>query len=277
MKTILIPTDFSENALHAARYGAALAHQLDAKVLLFHAFHLPEGMADGGIYIPTLKDLTAQHIGQLEKVGRELKKQYPVHLEYAAKLGFFVDELTRLVESLPECLVVMGMRGANLLEQKLFGTLTTSVLRQARFPVLVVPAEAEVQPIRRILFACDYESLAVDNSLNWLKNIAHQYKAKVRVLHIAQPNTVLSDGSLAVEGAHLERMLRGVDHQFDWLEEENISEGIEQGIKSAQADLLVMVPRKRPFWDIITGHSQTRKMAFKTPVPLLSLPNPVQN
>jgi nucleotide-binding universal stress UspA family protein len=277
MKTILIPTDFSENALHAARYGAALAHQLDAKVLLFHAFHLPEGIADGAIYIPTLKELTAQNIGQLEKVGRELKNQYPVHLEYAAKLGFFVDELTRLVESLPDCLVVMGMRGANLLEQKLLGTLTTSVLRQASFPVLVVPVEAEVQPIRRMLFACDYESLAVDNSLNWLKTIAHQYKAKVRVLHIAQPDTVLSDGSLAVEGAHLERMLRGVDHQFDWLEEENVSEGIEQGIKSTQADLLVMVPRKRPFWDIITGRSQTRKMAFKTSVPLLSLPNPVQN
>jgi nucleotide-binding universal stress UspA family protein len=275
MKTIIIPTDYSVNALNAATYGFALAHQLDAKVLLFHAFHLPDVNSEIPMNVPRLTDLTAQHIGQLEKIGRKLKEKYPVHIEYAAKLGFFIEELSELVADKPGSLVVMGMRGANILEQKVLGTLTTAVLQRAAFPVLIVPADARVKPLQHILLACDYTSLSVDNSLNWLKDIAHTFRAEVQVLHIAQPETVLADGSLAVEGSHLERVLQGVNHQFAWLEEESVLEGIEQGIQLHHAELLVMVPRKRSFWDAITGHSHTRKMAFKTPIPLLALPNPV--
>lgn len=275
MKTIIIPTDYSENALHAAEYGFALAHQLDAKVLLFHTFHLPDGNAEVPLYMPSLPELTAQHFGELEKIGRHLKEKYPVQVEYTVKLGFFLAELTRLVKNIPGSLVIMGMRGANLLERKVWGTLTTTVLQRAAFPVLIVPIEARIQPTQHILLACDYASLSVDNSLTWLKEIAHTYRANVQVLHVEQPEEVLADGALASEGAHLARVLQGIPHQFTWSKEESIWEGIQQGMELHHSELLVVIPRKHTSWEGITGQSQTRKMAFKTSIPLLALPNPM--
>lgn len=41
MKTILIPTDFSEAAVNAARYGLFLAQRLQADLQLIHAFKVP--------------------------------------------------------------------------------------------------------------------------------------------------------------------------------------------------------------------------------------------
>ena len=41
MKTILFPTDFSKNAIHASEYAGLLAKKLDAKVILLHAFSIP--------------------------------------------------------------------------------------------------------------------------------------------------------------------------------------------------------------------------------------------
>ena len=41
MKTILVPTDFSEEARNAAEYAVKLAKEVKAKVILFHTFQVP--------------------------------------------------------------------------------------------------------------------------------------------------------------------------------------------------------------------------------------------
>ena len=38
MKTILFPTDFSENAIHSAQYAAMLAKRFDAKLVLLNVY-----------------------------------------------------------------------------------------------------------------------------------------------------------------------------------------------------------------------------------------------
>jgi hypothetical protein len=41
MKTILFPTDFSENAKHAIRYGYYLSRQIKADIVLCNAVIIP--------------------------------------------------------------------------------------------------------------------------------------------------------------------------------------------------------------------------------------------
>ena len=40
MKTILFPTDFSKNAVHASHYAAMLAKLYDANLVLLHVHHI---------------------------------------------------------------------------------------------------------------------------------------------------------------------------------------------------------------------------------------------
>jgi nucleotide-binding universal stress UspA family protein len=72
----------------------------------------------------------------------------------------------------------------------------------------------------------------------------------------------------------LERVLSGVQHQYTFLMEDDVVAGIARGIREDGANLLVMVPRRHGFWDIVFNRSTTRKIAYQAPVPLLVLPNP---
>ena len=42
LKTVLVPTDFSENSKKALIYAVRLAQRNDSSLILFHAFELPE-------------------------------------------------------------------------------------------------------------------------------------------------------------------------------------------------------------------------------------------
>src|SRR3984885_6940061 len=48
MKTILVATDFSPNAKHAADYGYRLAEQMRANLVLCNAFVVPAEVPDAG-------------------------------------------------------------------------------------------------------------------------------------------------------------------------------------------------------------------------------------
>ena len=41
MKTIFVPTDFSDNAEKALEFAVCMAKKENARILLFHAFHMP--------------------------------------------------------------------------------------------------------------------------------------------------------------------------------------------------------------------------------------------
>ena len=41
MKTILVPTDFSDHALYAQKVAASIAHQINAEIKLVHVYDLP--------------------------------------------------------------------------------------------------------------------------------------------------------------------------------------------------------------------------------------------
>ena len=275
MQTIVVATDFSDRAFHAAQYAFALARQLQARILLLHAFSWPEANAEIPISAQVLDSLTQQYVAELRALGQPLQQEYAVPVEYRAGLGFLVDELEKTMANRSAQLAVMGMRGANLLEQKVFGTTTSSVLRKAHYPLLAVPANAVLKPIERILFACDYRTLAADNTLTLLKQIALAYQARIQVLHVGQSQPVLAHETLVEEGAHIDRILHGVKHQFAWVEEKSVSAGLERQIAAYQADLLVMIPRELTLWDSLMNQSRTRHMLFKTNIPLLTLPNPV--
>ena len=51
MKDVLIATDFSENARHAARYGYKLAKQLKVNVVLCNAFVVPAEILQAGAIV----------------------------------------------------------------------------------------------------------------------------------------------------------------------------------------------------------------------------------
>jgi nucleotide-binding universal stress UspA family protein len=276
MKTIIVPTDYSETSRNALEYAAELAKVTRGSILLYHAFTVPMTYTEIPAPLLPLDKLTRDHLASLETLAGEIRSTYGVPVECHAS-GVPVNlELPDLVQEKHAGLVVMGRRSAQDWEHKLFGSTVASVVRHATYPVLIVPNEVSFSKPVHMLFACDYQSLTAHTPLQTLKELAEAFGAIIRVLHVEKPESV-AGGGLAVAAkssgkVSLETIFHGVKHHYSYLEHEHILDGITQGIAEYQADWLVMAPQPHGFWDAVMNKSNTRKMALTTYIPLLVLP-----
>ncbi|AHM58530.1 UspA domain-containing protein [Flammeovirgaceae bacterium 311] len=284
MKTIIVATDYSKAACNALAYAAALARQWQAKIVLFNSFQLPAPAANALFLAERKGRFLAENRARLKGIAEQTALLYNIKVGWSTNFSFITEELDVQVELLDADLVVMGMRGSSE-ERKIFGNSTTSIIRHAKYPVLVVPEEAHFTGIEKILFACDYKSLAANNRLKLMYELALAFDARVQVLHVEKEEEELVQlgaytgdnegkryGSM-IGSVNLDPLLLNIRHEYKYLGEDNVVKGIDRGVEEYGADLLVMVPHKSSFWDTLLERSKTCKMALNTHVPLLALPN----
>jgi len=274
MKTIIAATDYSATADNALRYAASLAADLNARLVLCNAYSVPVHAANSLLSPASYDAIFANNKNRLVNLAQKIATEFKIEVGWATNSTIVTQELDELVEELDAQLVVMGMHDNDWLD-KISGNTTTSVLKHAHFPVLMVPAHATYNGIGQILFAYDQHCLH-HNKLTVLNKIAAQLNAQVHVYHVetqAVPTEV--DVAALHTTAQSELSLVDIDYDFTDVFEEDVVAGINKGIKEIGADLLVMVPHQYGFWRGLAHISKTREMALNTKIPLLTLPNPL--
>jgi len=143
---ILVPTDGSENAEEATRYGAAIARPYGSDV---HVLNVVDLQAAGGAFNAGGLDQT--FIERLETSGTEAVERVATRIEEIAPGLDVVTAVERTksfdgaaagvreyVEDNDVDLVVMGSHGRSNLQRQLLGSIASSVLRTVDVPVLIV-------------------------------------------------------------------------------------------------------------------------------------------
>jgi nucleotide-binding universal stress UspA family protein len=153
IKTILHPTDFSEQSAQAFRAACALASDYGARLVVTHVLPLP---------LPAYGELgpLAPDLWQIEDEMRQslqaLRPPDPaVAVEYRLGKGDAAMEVVALAEEVGADLIVMGTHGRTGLGRLAVGSVAEAVLRRAPCPVLtmkvaflsaVVPEQPVGQP-----------------------------------------------------------------------------------------------------------------------------------
>jgi nucleotide-binding universal stress UspA family protein len=278
MKTIIVATDFSRPANNALEYGAAIARQAGARLVLVNTFHIPAPVRYT-LYpslkkaLPDVQEMITEHKVRLDQMADLVKSSYGIEVETFTATSELPAALDDLVGNYQADMVVMGMRGQSV-GRDIFGSNTLSVLREASFPLLIVPTEARYHGFERVLFACHWAGLPMLNRLPVLKNLAMLYKATVQVVHVSREELVKKTTPVRVSEKEriVHSVFEGVEHRYKEIKADDVIKGIEMGVNDLKADLLVMIPDRPNFWDIILRKSNTRHMALRTNIPLLVLP-----
>ncbi|AHM58393.1 UspA domain-containing protein [Flammeovirgaceae bacterium 311] len=276
MKTILIATDYSRCANNALEYAAALAKGLHARLVVFYAFNLalvpPTTAAD---YVPDVDDLIWENNERLNTIGAKVSEAYGIEVIGVSTTDLVLDGLKKQVKKFDVDLLVLGLRGKSIFTRVL-GTITTSVIKRSKCPVLLVPEDAAFRGIRKILFACNYRYLSSNSKLEAIYEIASTYQAQVQILHVEKDVDFIPSHfqkHINRNKTNMEELLRGIKHNYRFLHEDDIHEGIKRGTEELNADVLVMVPHKPVFLKSLIHPSVTKKMVLHTHIPLLALPN----
>ena len=271
MKTIVVATDFSCSALNAINYAAELAAQTKAKLYLFHAFQLSIHASNTLITAKGINEMLELCQQQLDVLARQKSQHLNIETETVIKSVALTEGLEELVRDVNADLVVMGMH-QNDWGDRLFGNTTLSIMRNANYPVLIIPEKMTFKRIEKILFAHTPHYKASDSKLLLLKELAQKLEASVQVFHVepyAEP--ALTEKAMVLD-LNVETALENVEHDYRDIYQKDVVEGIERGIAEYNADMLVAVPHKLELWKQLTKNSVTRRLAIEVPIPLLVLP-----
>lgn len=142
---ILLATDGSPEAERAARMAVALSESLDSELHLAWVEHMrgplgaPEHVTVDPEFWSKMED-TARRVAR-EKLQTQVENIQNIGGEVAeihAGVGRPDAEIVRLAEEIEAGLIIVGSRGHGAIKRILLGSVSTSVIRHAHGPVLVV-------------------------------------------------------------------------------------------------------------------------------------------
>jgi nucleotide-binding universal stress UspA family protein len=147
LKKVLVPTDFSDSARQALRYGLSFAKEYGAELVLLHVVeNLTVGYASDLFPVPmaeVFQEISGYAKTELAKLAAEAREKGVAVTELVAQ-GKPSAEIIRYAAENAVDMIVLGTHGKGMLDQALFGSTTERVVRRAPCPVLTVrPAEHE--------------------------------------------------------------------------------------------------------------------------------------
>ena len=268
MQTILVPTDFSDNARNALDYAARFAQKLNASIILLHAYMLPTPVSEVPYMMVNVEEIQKEN-ERLAKEAVEKLQGQGIRASYLVRLGFPSDEIEAVIEDQPVDLVIMGMRGKGTLE-KWMGSTTTSAIKKIDTPILVVPHNAAYRDLQQVVYATDFSYNVGFHVYDPLLSLLKQSGAQLYIVHVQKNKTESSDKEIAGQ-IQLDPAFNAVPHEFHIIADSDVKHGITTYLEQHQADLLVMVTHEHSFLERLFGKSHTTAMVYNTHVPLLVL------
>lgn len=272
MKTILIPTDFSETAHNATRYAVEIANEVNAqKIILYNAYSMPltTEMSFALLESEELKKNSEDGLAEVKKLIAPLCKQN-IEIKTISDFGFLGQRINEIVEQEKADLIVMGITGGGKLEQMLIGSNTISVMHHIKTPLLIVPPKSKWQAIKKIAWVCDYHNIKQTTPISFIHQLLKLTHAELHVIH-NEPKYKHPDPEVIFENVELRELFKQEKPIFSFLEEKDFTESINHYMDINQIDWLIIVPKKHGWLSGIFTSEHTKQMAFHTHVPMLCL------
>lgn len=287
METILVLTDFSEISRHAAEYACALSRQLNVRhIVLYHAYEIILPVSAGAASITGQLDynVLTEFSPQDEQLLRERSLQgleaeknrlsgedgedgEDIMIECATDEIRLADSINDIAEKYNAGLVVLGISEKDGI---LFGSNAIGVVDGSKYPVLVVPLKAAIEPVSRIVFAYDLEPVDQTFPGAELKQLLDAFGAILKVVHVDKDHSgwvaeVAGPGGMPGLG----QLLESYHPSFHFIENEDVVEGILLYAERNQASLILTIGKSHGFFKSLFHRSVMHKLAHHSSAPLL--------
>ncbi|TAI49752.1 universal stress protein [Flagellimonas allohymeniacidonis] len=276
-KRVLIPTDFSQNAFNAIRYGMQLYSDQECDFYLLNAFQVNMYTLDN-MMVPepgntAYETAKKQSEDGFEKLNALLKVQAenPKHRFHTISTFNSLSEAIRNVIAKKDIdLVIMGTKGFTGSDKVAFGTNTVNVMEKiVECPVMAVPENYDYAPPKKIVFPTDYKTDFKRRELKYLLEIAQLHDAQIHVLHVEKGSGL--NKAQKNNKTLLEEILQGSDFQNHTLSKVKVHEGVFSFIEEQHCEMVVFVNKKHWFFGSILSNPLVKSLGYDATVPILEL------
>lgn len=259
-RQILFPTDFSDENIRCLNSVLPFLQRGNNKLTLVHgAIRQRKSVAADKVAVEEAFDKFIAACPALSEVS------YERHWEFKGAKELIIQESDKVACDM----IVMPTKGAKGLD-RLWGSRTESVVRDAIVPVVVLPIGATLEEIKKIILAVDYTDERCDHRLLPLLHIADQMKTEIDVLTINRKESQFSRKE-KLQRKQLKYRLEEFPHRFSHHFESEVGEGLIKYARDHKASLIAIMPHDYHFVESLFHESLSRKMIYESPIPLLIL------
>ncbi len=269
MRTIIAPTNFSEESIHAVNYAADMALTIDADLLLLHVIEMPVSFD-----VPLTQYEYDSLLEDAEDELYELRKQLlirteaEINISTRAIFSTMENAMAEIGEEKKPFIIVIGPAKDTLAERYFFRSNTFTVLKNLHYPVIVVPQNAVFRHIKRIGLATDLKDI-YDVPVNAIRSLANIFKAGVDIIHVCK------NEDDKIENAARLTILKDRLKEFDPVAQFIISDNVEEALNKYAAqhhdDVLMVVGKKYNFFESLIHKSHSRQIARHTEIPVIAV------
>lgn len=280
MKTILIPTDFSEPAINAVNYAVELSNHQDIdQIILFSQYYVSlfEHMYPSADLIqPSDNDILEKKQGIIKQL-EDLKAQVMQRLKPGinVKIVLLESSLFRAVLNMiekekPDVLFIGSNNHDG--EESFIGTHMIEIAKISPVPVMIIPPETRYKPILSAVVACDFRTLNHVSLLQRLHKIKHWPHPKLALLNVDPNKKHLrpEHPALEIKGI-ISEVLKDYDYKIHYSDEEDILQGVLQFADQNHQQMIIALPGVHSFLYSLTHQSITEGLSKDANKPVLIL------
>ena len=279
MKKLLILTDFSAIASHAAGYGYELAIQLKADVILCNAAIIAADIPLAGLaawpleerdtYLQNSEDEINLLKAQLEQCN--INSKYRPAMNFVTDPGTLVHVLDDTLNETKVDLVVMGAHSGDHIHNFLLDNRCMNMIKTMCKPLLMIPPGAKFSATRNINFVTD--TVHCIDELKFISSIFSMAKQLDVVLSISCAEEGGKETSSELE-FRMNNALLKLSNEGQPFINYKVKPGGQIGnfdalYKRGETDILAVISRPGNFFDKVLHEKGTTSPGHQLAVPLL--------
>ena len=268
--TILLLTDFSENARNAIYYALEAFPPDDFQYILLNCY--PHILNTADVNVSLSEKMRQESYAALEAETNMIRKHTGLDLdfEHMAYLGFLNEAVNYVAKEKHPDLVVMGTKGETGIPAILIGSHASSLIKAINIPLLIVPEEARFDGFKDVVLAADFSTLSKPQHLEPLSELAEQFDSRLTIVTVVK-DAAHHTGHDNPDARKIKDNFKENQIEFRYVVDQHVEHGIAQYVHDHPCDLLVVVERSRTFMVDLFHKSVTKNLALHAETPILIL------
>ena len=272
MKLIIAPTDFSAISDNAIKYATDMATAMGTNLMLVNVYQLPISFSDVPlvtISLDQIREISENKLAELKKNLQTITAG-KLNIFTESRLGDVGEEIAKLTKTLSPFAIVMGTRGTTGAGRFFMGSNSISVISKVGVPVFVIPPGIHFKPFKKVGLATDLEAVVDSTPVNKIRDFVQFYDAELHVLNVDYHRRHFTP-STPGETLNMDSLLAGMNPLYDFIENKDIDQGLNDFAEKNNLDLLITLPKKQSMLERFFEKSVTRELIHETHIPIMCI------
>jgi nucleotide-binding universal stress UspA family protein len=259
MNTVIVPVDFSDTSLNAARYATKLlTGHYGVNMILHHVYEKPSQSAESQ--------------SRLESLKNELLQLGVVKINILSEEGNdFITELEKLARHQQADLIIMGITGRSTIGQTFIGSNTLKMVQKKVCPILIIPPDAEYKDVKNVLLTSDFRNVTSSTPSVPIKKVLKTFRPNLHVINVDSEHYVALTEEYQIERSKLKDMFSEFNPEFYFLGLYDVDEAINQFAHDKNVDMIIVIHKEHSLLSRMFVKSHTKRLAYHSSVPVLAL------